>query len=161
MWSINDCNAERKMIMKIAKSTYSKIAVMLVCIAVTAFTLSRYALLIQHLLKIHYNWQFELLMVLGMLFFQFPFIYQKANSLKLEYYFNMLLVSLMGSLLLWPLLIMNQFYHCGDTINLIYFFTVVLLMFLEHKRRVAKLSMPVFISYTWVLYRVIILLFIL
>jgi hypothetical protein len=37
----------------------------------------------------------------------------------------------------------------------------VLLMFFEHKRRVAKLAMPVFISYTWVLYRVIILLFIL
>ena len=146
--------------MTIAKTTYFKIAVMLVCIAVTAFTLSRYAMLIQHLLKIKYNWQFELLMVLGMLFFQYPFIYKKAGLLKLEYYFNMLLVSLMGSLLLWPLLMLNQFYHCSDAINLIYFFSVVLLMFFEHKRRVAKLLMPVFISYTWVLYRFIILIFI-
>ena len=146
--------------MTIAKTTYFKIAVMLICIAVTAFTLSRYAMLIQHLLKIKYNWQFELLMVLGMLFFQYPFIYKKPKLLKLEYYFNMLLVSLMGSILLWPLLILNQFYNCSDAVNLIYFFTVVLFMFFEHKRRVAKLSMPVFISYTWVLYRFIILIFI-
>ena len=146
--------------MTIAKTTYFKIAVMLVCVAVTAFTLSQYAMLIQHLLKIKYNWQFELLMVLGMLFFQYPFIYKKPKLLKLEYYFNMLLVSLMGSILLWPLLILNQFYHCSDAVNLIYFFIVVLLMFFEHKRRVAKLSMPVFISYTWVLYRFIILIFI-
>ena len=146
--------------MTIAKTTYFKIAVMLVCIAVTAFTLSRYAILIQHLLTIKYNWQFELLMVLGMLFFQYPFIYKKAKLLKLEYYFNMLLVSLMGSILLWPLLILNQFYSCSDAVNLVYFFTVVLLMFFEHKRRVTKLSMPVFISYTWVLYRFIILIFI-
>ena len=146
--------------MTIAKTTYFKITVMLVCIAVTAFTLSRYAMLIQHLLTIKYNWQFELLMVLGMLFFQYPFIYTKAKLLQLEYYFNMLLVSLMGSVLLWPLLILNQFYHCSNAVNLVYFFAVVLLMFFEHKRRVAKLLMPVFISYTWVLYRFIILIFI-
>jgi hypothetical protein len=134
---------------------------LLICIAVTAFTLSRYAGLIKHLLKIKYNWQFELLVVLGMLFFQYPFIYKNTCALKLEYYFNMLLVSLMGSLLLWPLLIVNHYYICADTTNLLYFFAVVLFMFFEHKRRVAALQLPVFISYTWVLYRVIILIFIL
>lgn len=131
------------------------------CIAITAFTLSRYALLIEHLLAIKYNWVFELCMVIGMLFFQYPFIYKKSWAVKLDYYFNMLLVSAMGSVVLWPLLIANRFYTCGDTVNLIYFFAVVLFMFIEHKRRVAKLSLPVFISYTWVLYRLIILIFIL
>jgi len=96
-----------------------------------------------------------------MLFFQYPFIYKKSWSVKLAYYYNMLLVSLMGALLLWPLLIINQFDACGDTVNLVYFFAVVLCMFFEHKRRVAKLSLRVFISYTWVLYRCIILIFIL
>jgi hypothetical protein len=150
---------ERKM--KVVKTTYFKIGMMLLCIAVTAFTLSRYAILIQHLLKIQYNWQFELFMVLGMLFFQYPFIYKNTGKLKLEYYFNMLLVSLMGSVLLWPLLIVNHFEYCVDLINIIYFFAVVWVMFWEHKRIVAKLSLPVFISYTWVLYRLIILIFIL
>jgi Ca2+/Na+ antiporter len=147
--------------MQVLKTTYYKIAVSLVSIIVTAFTLSRYALLIQHLLKIQYNWLFELCMVIGMLFFQFPFIYKKSSAVKLDYYFNLLLVSLMGAFLLWPLLILNRFYACNDMTNIIYFFAVVLLMFFEHKRRVAALSLPVFISYTWVLYRLIILIFIL
>ncbi|GAB2828253.1 hypothetical protein [Ferruginibacter profundus] len=147
--------------MKIVNITYFKIIVMLVCIAVTAFTLSRYALLVQHLLKIHYNWQFELFMVAGMLFFQYPFIYKNNRKLKLAYYFNMLLVSLMGAVLLWPLLIVNHFEYCVDLVNIIYFFAVVWVMFWEHKRIVARLSLPVFISYTWVLYRLIILIFIL
>ncbi|WP_462221462.1 hypothetical protein, partial [Ferruginibacter sp.] len=125
------------------------------------FTLSRYAILVQHLIKIKYNWQFELFMVLGMLFFQYPFIYKNTWKLKLEYYFNMLLVSLMGAVLLWPLLIVNYFDACVDPVNIIYFFAVVWVMFWEHKRIVVKLSLPVFISYTWLLYRFIILIFIL
>ncbi len=146
--------------MKILKKTYAKLTASFICIAITAFTLSQYAILIQHLIKIKYNWQFELFMVLGMLLFQYPFIYQQTWHAKLNYYFNMLLVSLIGSLLLWPLLVINQFYYCNDYINLFYFFSIVLLMFFEHKRRVAKLLLPVYISYTWVLYRAIILIFI-
>ena len=147
--------------MGILKITYFKIGLMMVCVAVTAFTLSRYALLVRHLLKIQYNWQFELFMVLGMLFFQYPFIYKNTWQLKLEYYFSMLLVSLMGAVLLWPLLIVNHFEYCVDLVNIIYFFAVVWVMFWEHKRIVAKLSLPVFILYTWILYRVVILFFIL
>ena len=147
--------------MKIFSTIYFKIALIIICIAVTAYTLSRYAILIRHLLKIKYNWQFELVIVVGMLLFQYPFIYNKSTVVKLTYYYNMLLVSLMGSVLLRPLLIVNHFYVWSNIINLLYFFAVVLFMFFEHKRRVAKLQLPVFISYTWVLYRFIILIFIL
>ncbi len=138
-----------------------KITVIIFCIAITAFTLNQYARLIQHLFAINYNWQFELCMVAGMLFFQYPFIYKQSKQLKLDYYFNMLLVSLTGSLLLWPLINVNQFYRCGTLFNLLYFFSVVIIMFFDHKRRVAALQLPVFISYTWILYRFIILIFIL
>lgn len=134
---------------------------MLLCVAVTAFTLSKYAFLIQHLLRIKYNWQFELAMVVGMLFFQFPFIYKFSFDSKLKYYYNMLLVSLIGSILLWPLLIINHFYACTDVLNLIYFFGVVIIMFFNHKKRVKKLALPTYLSYTWILYRFIILIFIL
>lgn len=144
-----------------AKIIQFKIIAIVICILATAFTLSKYAILIQHLVKIKYNWQFELLMVLAMLIFQYPFLYKKNWQLKLDYYFNMLLVSLMGSVLLWPLIVVNRFYHCSDYINVLYFFAVLLLMFFEHKRRVVLLQLPVFISYTWVLYRFIILIFIL
>ena len=147
--------------MKTVKEIYSKILAIVLYSIVTIFTLSCYANLIQHLLKIKYNWRFELFMVIGMLLFQYPFIYKKTRLLKLNYYFNMLLVSLLGSLLLWPLIILNHFYTCSDTINVTYFLAVVLWMFFNHKQRVAKLLLPVCVSYTWILYRLIILLFIL
>jgi hypothetical protein len=146
--------------MKFLNSISFKIVVIFICITATALTLSHYAKLIQHLLKINYSWQFELFIVLGMLVFQYPFIYKKEWGLKLNYYCNMLLVSLLGSVLLWPLLIFNNFYSCTGIVNLIYFFTVVVIMFFVHKQRVAKLLLPVYISYTWVLYRFIILIFI-
>lgn len=147
--------------MQPAKNISLKIASIIICIAVTAFTLSQYAKLIAHLIKVNYNWQFELFMVTGMLLFQYPFILKKNTTIKLNYYYNMLLVSLMGSVLLWPLLIINHYFNGSDVFNIVYFFSVVLFMFFEHKRRVALLQLPVFISYTWVLYRLIILIFIL
>jgi cation transport ATPase len=146
---------------KITDAQGFKIVTMIFCIAVTALTLNQYAQLIGHLITIKYNWQFELCMVTGMLFFQYPFIYKKTWSLKLDYYFNMLLVSLIGAALLFPLLMLNHYSNYNDTFNIIYFFAVVLIMFFDHKGRVAKLNLPSLISYTWVLYRIIILIFIL
>ncbi|MEO7306738.1 MAG: hypothetical protein ABIR78_14015 [Ferruginibacter sp.] len=146
---------------KIIQAPGFKITVILICIAVTALILHQYAKLIQHLLTIKYDWQFELFMVTGMLVFQYPFIYKKVWALKLDYYFKMVLVSAMGAFLLVPLLILNQYSNYTDTFNILYFFTVVLIMFFTHKRIVAQLDLPVLISYTWVLYRIIILIFIL
>lgn len=134
---------------------------MVIFIAVTAFVLSQYALLVRHLITIRYNRQFELFMVMGMFFFQYPFIFKSKWRLKLDYYFNMLLVSFVGAVLLIPLLMLNQYSACSDTFNTSYFFAVVIMMFFDHKRRVAKLGLAVLISYTWVLYRFIILIFIL
>jgi len=146
---------------KIIQANWFKVTIIVISVAFTAATLSRFANLINHLINLDYNWQFEFFVVLGMIIFQYPFIYKKWWSLKLNYYYNMLLVSLIGASLLWPLLILNQYSNFSDTFNLLYFFAVVMLMFFDHKRRVTKLQLPVFISYSWVLYRLIILIFIL
>ena len=130
----------------IIHTQFFKIAVMVICITVTALTLNQYARLIQHLITIRYGWQFELCMIVGMLFFQYPFIHKKYRSLKLDYYFNMLIVSLIGSVLLFPLLVLNMYSDYTDTFNLLYFFAVVLIMFFDHKQRVAALALPVLIS---------------
>jgi hypothetical protein len=142
------------------KHKIARFAVMLLFIAVTAFTLNRYAMLIAGLLTVNYDWRFELFMVAGQLLFQLPFIYKASKEKKMEYYFNMLLVSFAGSVLLWPLLLVNYFYALSNIVNIICFFGVVLFMFFEHKRRVEKLTLPPYISYTWVLYRFLILIFI-
>ncbi len=146
---------------KLIHAIWFKLSVMVIAVAVTVVTLNKYAQLIQHIIVIKYDWHFELLMLTGMLFFQYPFIYKKTWNLKLEYYFKMLLVSLIGSILLMPLLILNYYADHSDMFNLVYFFVVVLIMFFIHKKMVATLNLPVLISYTWVLYRVIILIFIL
>ena len=147
--------------MKYLSSIPFKIFAIVCSIIITACTLSEYVKLVQHLISIKYNWQFEFFMVIGMLIFQYPFLIKKNNLLKLNYYYNMLLVSLMGAVLLWPLLLIMRVYRTTDMINLLYFFGVVLIMFLEHKRRVTKLLLPAYISYTWVLYRFIMLVYIL
>ena len=145
---------------KIMQADWFKVTAMLICIAVTVLALNQYAKLVQHLITIRYDWLFELFMVAGMLVFQYPFIHKITWARKLDYFFNMLLVSLIGAVLLFPLLVLNQYSIYSDTFNLLYFFTVVLIMFFDHKRRVTKLKLPWIISYTWVLYRLIILIFI-
>ena len=142
------------------KTISIKILLIITCIVVTAFILSQYATLIQHLLSIKYNWLFELFMVVGMIVFQYLFIYKKDWEMKLNYFLKMLLVSLFGSILLWPLLLANEYAIISDVINIGYFFTVVLAMFFTHKNIVTKMQLPFYLSYTYILYRFIILLFI-
>jgi hypothetical protein len=143
------------------KNIFYKVMIMLLCIIVIAVTLNQYAILIRHLITIKYDWKFELCMVTGQLIFQFPFIYKKTIVEKMNYYFNMLLVSMQGSMLLIPLIILNGRISMSSTVNIIYFFAVVLFMFFAHKKRVKELDLPSYISYTWVLYRFLILIFIL
>jgi hypothetical protein len=137
-----------------------KILSIIICIVATALVLSQYAKLIQHILSIQYSWRFELYMVLGMLAFQYPFMYKKSCYTKLDYYYKMLLVSLMGSLLLLPLLLLNHYILLSDAINVSFFFLIVGIMFFVHKYIVTKMQLPFYLSYTYILYRFIIALFI-
>jgi len=137
-----------------------KLSLIFICTVTTVFTLSQYARLIQHLLAVKYNWLFELMMVLGMLLFQLIFILKNNRKILLDYLLKMLIVSFIGSLLLWPLLLINNFYRLSDAYNLIYFFSVVSIMFFIHKNIVTKMKLPFYLSYTYILYRIIVLLFI-
>jgi len=138
-----------------------RVAIMLSCIAITAYTLSRFSLLIQPFLAIPYDWRLELVIVTGQLVFQFPFIYHKPFAVKWVYFENMLMVSLIGSLLLIPLLLVNHFYPLPIEVNVAYFAGVVATLFFEHRRRIHRLHLPTYLCYTWIVYRLLILPFIL
>jgi predicted DCC family thiol-disulfide oxidoreductase YuxK len=97
----------------------------------------------------------------GQLLFQGVLIYTLDKKTILNYFGNVMTISLMGSLMLLPLLIINSMVQISETIFLIGFGITVLIMFIEHSRRVKLLELPRFLSYTWVLYRVLILLTIL
>ena len=132
------------------------------CIVITAFALNFFASLIQHLISIRYGWEFELCMVLGQMLFQLPFIWKQKPAIKQAYIYHLLTVSAIGSISLLPLLAWNYFIApLGEWWNLGYFFSVVAYMFFNHKGRVKRLRLPIFICYTWVCYRFLILLYIL
>lgn len=107
--------------MEANRPTIYRVAIMLGCIAFTAFTLGQFSLLIQPFLAIPYDWRLELAIVTGQLVFQFPFIYHKPFAVKWVYFENMLMVSLIGSLLLIPLLVVNHFYPLPIEVNAGYF----------------------------------------
>ncbi|MBA3972296.1 MAG: hypothetical protein H0X46_09170, partial [Bacteroidetes bacterium] len=78
------------------------------------------------MITIKYDWRFELAMVVGQVAFQLPFIYKRALPLKFDYFLNMLLVSLIGSLLLVPMIFSNRFLLLDIWLNISYFSAVVL-----------------------------------
>lgn len=89
-------NTTKHTTMKPDRPMRYRLLIMLGCILFTAFTLSQFSLLIQSFLAIPYDWKLELAIVTGQLIFQFPFLYRKPFTVKLVYFENMLMVSLIG-----------------------------------------------------------------
>lgn len=143
------------------KKISSYIVVMLISIGITTITLSNFSILIQSVLSIPYDWKIELCIVVGQLLFQLPFIWKKSSFEIIRYHYTMLLISLLGSVMLCPIICINIYFPQPLLVNLIYFFTVVGIMFLTHIYRVKKLHLPHYLCYTWVLYRLLLLPFIL
>lgn len=103
----------------------------------------------------------ELILALGQIVFQSLFMIKLDTKIILNYIGNLVTVSLMGSLLLLPILILNSILNIPEFIILGWFGITVLLMLLEHSRRIKLLELPFYLSITWVIYRIIALLFIL
>jgi hypothetical protein len=103
----------------------------------------------------------ELILTLGQIVFQGLFLIKFNRERILNYIGNLMTVSLMGSLLLVPVLILNSFFYISELITLAWFGITVALMLFEHLRRIKLLELPFYLSITWVIYRIIALLFIL
>lgn len=97
----------------------------------------------------------ELILVFGQIVFQSLFLIKLDKKIILNYIGNLMTVSLMGSLLLLPILILNLVVNIQKLINLGWFGTTVLLMLVEHSRRIKLLELPFFLSIAWVIYRLI------
>lgn len=103
----------------------------------------------------------EAVITTGQLLFQGVLLYQLNNKTILNYLGNLMTVSLMGSLMLLPLLFLKIWFEIPEMIAIFWFGLTILVMFLEHYRRIKLLKLPNYLSYTWVIYRVLILLTIL
>ena len=131
-----------------------------VAIIITALVLSRFAVIIQPVLAIQYSWLFELGMVIGQVLFQWCFLARQPFRVKWSYALQVLGVSLMGAIMLIPLVTLHHFYAVPIWAAVIYFFGVVGIMFGVHRLRVKALTLPWYICWTWVLYRCLLLVFI-
>lgn len=120
---------------------------------ITAIVLYKFATLIPHYTEA--NFLKEIILASGQLLFQSLFILGKDKITRITYLGNLMTVSLFGSLLLIPLLIVSNYWTILETLVLMLFGLVVLAMFVEHYRRVRLLELPKYLCLTWVLYRMI------
>jgi len=97
----------------------------------------------------------ELLLATGQIVFQSIFLKRFDRKTILNYIGNLMTVSLLGSLLLMPIIITNSFFKINETVVLLWFGTTVLVMLREHSRRVTLLELPKWVTATWILYRII------
>ncbi|AMR32801.1 hypothetical protein A0256_15930 [Mucilaginibacter sp. PAMC 26640] len=74
-----------------------------------------------------------------------------------EYLGNMMTISLAGSLLLLPVLLVVQFVALGPVVCILCFLAVAGLMFLEHIRRSRLMGLGWLLTVSWVLYRLLVL----
>lgn len=104
----------------------------------------------------------EYFICFGQLFFQASLLlfFKYKSQLIWDYLKQMMFVSLVGSVLLTPALVSAFLFFPfspGAVYFLSYFFIIVLFMFFNHKKRVEKIHAPHWLTYTWVLYRLIVL----
>lgn len=97
----------------------------------------------------------EPILAFGQIVFQSLFLIKFDKKIILNYIGNLMTVPLMGSLLLLPILILNLVLNIPELINLGWFGITVLLMLVEHSRRIKLLELPLFLSIAWVIYRII------
>jgi predicted DCC family thiol-disulfide oxidoreductase YuxK len=126
---------------------------------ITTWTLYHYSELTVTLPK--GNFSRELILAVGQIAFQGLFVFQLSKKIILNYIGNLMTVSLMGSLILLPVLVLNQCINLHETAILSWFGITVFIMLLEHFRRIKILELPFYLSFTWIIYRVIALLIIL
>lgn len=103
----------------------------------------------------------EVALAFGQIVFQSLFLLKLDKQTIINYAGNLMTVSLMGSLILMPILILSQFIIVPAILILGWFAITVLIMFAEHFRRIKILKLPYYLCYTWVLYRILALLLIL
>ena len=138
-----------------------KYRILYICFAiiVTAFTLFNYSELIPDLPK--GNFGRELLLAFGQIIFQSLFLLKFDRKTISNYAGNLMTVSIFGSLILMPILLLHQFTNLPEIVILGWFGITVFIMFIEHFRRIKLLELPSYLCYTWVLYRIIALIIIL
>lgn len=125
----------------------------------TAIILFHYSKMIVFLPKATFLREF--ILAVGQIGFQYIFIQKLSKQNQLNYIGNLVTVSIIGSLVLLPILVLNQFINLNDYFILGWFGLTVNLMIYEHFRRIKLLELPKYLTATWIAYRILALIIIL
>ncbi|KFF03110.1 DCC1-like thiol-disulfide oxidoreductase family protein [Chryseobacterium luteum] len=106
--------------------------------------------------NLNYNFMRELALCIGLLLWQTVFLRAYLKDKIWDYLGNMMTVSMIGTLLLIPVLLTNL----TPLFYIIYFGIVVLIMFLEHLRRCRLLKLNYLPAISWILFGITALAFI-
>jgi predicted DCC family thiol-disulfide oxidoreductase YuxK len=127
---------------------------------ITSIVLSQFSFLLASQLGVDFPAYQEWLICFGQIAWQLIAIHIINKQKRLDYLGNMTTVSIIGALLMIPLLIFNWMGTLNYLQLLIYFSVVVAYMFLLHLKRSKNLQLPLSISMSWIIYRTLLLLII-
>jgi hypothetical protein len=99
----------------------------------------------------------ELLICLGQIAWQTIILKQTLKHKLYDYLGNMITVSLIGTLLLLPIMLLGKIFIIPPLMYLLYFGLVVSYMLFEHIRRCKLLNISYIASASWIVYRVLVL----
>lgn len=133
-----------------------RIAYLLFTWLVTAYILTNYAHLLIDFVPIGDQYR-EYLICGGQILFQGIIILFYQKDKLWDYLGNMMTISFAGALLLLPALLIGKYFSMDSIFFIGYFLGVAGLMLLEHIRRSKILKLGYLLSFTWVIYRLIVL----
>jgi len=134
-------------------------AYLCLCVAISGFALGSFAKIVEEYLTIGYEYSTEVLVVLGQVVFQWLVMSKASWPDKKTYAILALTVSMIGSLLLLPLIAYHLIFEVAPMWATAYFFTVVGVIFIIHHRLIVREQLPLILTCTWVLYRLLLLVY--
>ena len=96
----------------------------------------------------------EMIMCSGQLIWQGAILLLWIKRKVRSYLFQMITVSLLGSIALIPFIIWYHYQSISIELRVLFFLLIVSCMIIEHSRRVKKLTLPSYLTITWVAYRI-------
>lgn len=123
----------------------------------TGLVLNQFAYGLNNALGYSHNHWREFVICFGQIIWQGAAVFFISRENLMDYLGNMSTVSLLGAVLLLPLLVIHAFIPLSAIALLAAFAWVVGLMLMEHIRRCRILGIPVSLTFSWVIYRNIVL----
>jgi len=145
----------------IPRTLLLRIVYLVWCVGISAYTLGSFTEIVEPYLAVRYDYKREAIMVAGQVVFQWIFMSKSSTEERMRYMFIALTVSMIGSLMLLPLVLCDRLATVSALTATAYFLVVVGLIFGLHYQLVMRNSLPSILCYTWVLYRSFLLLFVL